>query len=229
MSDLHFDRPGRLALRTPDLSGAILSRLDDQQMFLSRRRRAWARVARVTGLALASSAAIGVAAIQSQRWTAALREEQARALGPLVRSATQRAAEGLARVAEIGTPGESWVVASIPAVLPADAATSVGSAIEAPSGAASASRPALWTWEPAVRAAAQIPQSAAASSVVDGYLRRRDRGGAASTAGGEWAASPALRFIRVLSLADTRDPFGTGSVKTVAWPASSAVQAENPR
>lgn len=232
MSDLHFGKPERVALRTPDLSGAILSRLDERQMFLSRRRRAWIRVARVTGLALASGAAIGLAAIQSQRWTAALREEQARALGPLVHSATQRATEGLARVAEIGTPGESWVVADIPSTLPAEAGTNnVTSAILVPSGAAvsAASRPTLWTWEPAVRAAAQIPQSAAASSLVDGYLRRRDRGASGSMASAEWAASPGFRFIRALSVTDTNDPFGAGSVRTVAWPASSSVLVENPR
>lgn len=230
MSDLPFGKLPVSSLRGPDLSEVILSRLDAQQVFLSKRKRAWIKVARITGLGLASAAAIGMAAIQSQRWTAALRDEQARALGPLVQFAAQRASESMARVAEIGTPGESWVIATIPATLPAESPASVQSLVGLPTGATAlaSGRARLWTWEPAVRAASQIPQSAAASSLVDGYLRRRDRGGAGASASAEWAASPSFRFIRALSVTDSKDPYGAAGVRTVAWPASAA-PVENPR
>ncbi len=204
----------------PDLAGAIMCRLDERALFVSRRRRAWVKVARLTGMALGCAAAVGVAAIQTQRWTDSWRAEQERTLGPLVATTASRAQESIVSVAEIGTPGQSWVVAVLPSALPAERAWAESLPLGIAGGTAAA-RPAAWTWEPAVRAAAQLPQSAAANSLVDGYLRRRDRGGAG--AGTDWAASTNLRFIRALSL--TEIP-GSGAAN---WSGSAYTPAENPR
>ncbi len=199
----------------PDLSGAILGRLDQRRLFVSTRRRAWLGLGRVAGGGCLCALAVGLAGVQAQRWTESLREERARTLGPLVRSAADRAGASLARVAEVGTPGESWLVASLPFSLPPEPSPAPGSlAAPAPAGAGvhghAPARP--WTWEPAVRAVAQLPQSPAASSLVDGYLRRRDR--TPVLGAHDWSATPAARFIRALSVPAPRsraEPWSTGA------------------
>ncbi|MFN0012845.1 MAG: hypothetical protein ACKVS8_14520 [Phycisphaerales bacterium] len=202
----------------PDFTGAIMCRLDERELFVSSRRRVWMKVARLTGMALGCAAVVGVAAIQTQRWTDSWRAEQERTLGPLVATTASRAQESIASVAEIGTPGQSWVVAVLPTTLPVEASPPEGKPLAVAGGTAT-TRPAAWTWEPAVRAAAQLPQSAAANSLVDGYLRRRDRAGP----GSDWAANTNLRFIRALSL--TEIP-ASGAAN---WSGSAFTPAENPR